>query len=125
MNREQVDCLKQWLGREGAVAGLEASSLSVMELYSLASMFNQNIDKRTKRRDLAKEIVNHDVKRIDKSNEDLMEMDFGTLKKYLEDSLASRAEIIARLAEFGIRPGSDAKRHLVEFMASVLIPKLA
>ena len=117
MNAIDVEKLIEWLGPDGAIAGLEGSDLTVSDLYELASRYGGAVDKKMRRSDIINELINREFVRIEKSIEELLAMDYGHLKKYFGDKKVSRTELLKLLSEFDIRPGSEAKKNLVEFVA--------
>jgi hypothetical protein len=117
MKASAVDTLVGWLGPEGAIAGLEASNLTVSDLLKLGEERGLTIDKKTRRRLVAIEIVNSRLERIDKSQEDLLRMSQAELKNYLETRMVSGTELLRLLTRFGIEARSEAKRNLLEFTA--------
>jgi hypothetical protein len=117
MKSSDVDMLVKWLGPEGAIAGLEASDLTVPDLLEIGQERGISIDKKTRRRLIAIEIVNSRFDRIDKSQDELLRMSQAELKDYLETRMVSGTELIRLLARFGIEARSEAKRNLLEFTA--------
>lgn len=117
MNVIDVDKLIVWLGPEGAIAGLEASNVTVPELCELASTHSSNVDKKMKRNEVINELINRKYVRIEKHMDELLAMDQNGLKKYIEEQKVSRTELLNLLSKFGIRPGSDDKKNLVNFAA--------
>src|SRR3546814_7528062 len=57
MTKPNVDLLIEWLGHEGAVAGLDKSHLTNADLMIIAREKGLLVDKRTARRQIAIEIV--------------------------------------------------------------------
>jgi hypothetical protein len=117
MTLVDVDKLVEWLGREGAIAGLEASDLTVSELLEIAELMRVPIDRKSRRRSIAIEIVNSGVRRIDKSRDELLRMDPIELRDYFKAKNVSRTELLSLLNEFGIHAGSEAKKSLLDFTA--------
>ena len=108
--------LIQLLGRDGAIAGLSASDLTVSELLEIASP-HTTLPTKIKRDDLIRRIVDSERERLTKAPEELMEMDAETLRAYFSDVKLSRNELIELLASMDIRPGSAARNNLTEFAA--------
>lgn len=109
--------LVNWLGPEGAIAGLEKSDLTISELLELAATRNIRQSSKVKRSDLIQDLVKSVGGRITKTPEELMEMDPESLKEYFHRVKASRSEILELLLALDIRPGSAARRNLSEFAA--------
>lgn len=109
--------LVNWLGPEGAIAGLEKSDLTISELWELAAARNIQQSSKIKRSDLIRDLVRSVGGRITKSPEELMEMDADSLKEYFHKVKASRSEILELLLALDIRPGSAARRNLSDYAA--------
>ena len=117
MNVTDVGKLIAWLGPEGAIAGLEASNLTVSELFELASPHSSNVDKKMKRNEVINELINQKNVRIGKHMDELLAMDQISLKKYFEEQKVSRTELLNLLSKIDIRPGSNDKKNLTNFAA--------
>jgi hypothetical protein len=117
MNSVDVDKLVEWLGPEGAIAGLDASDLTASELIEIGNVRGLTIDRKTRRRSIVIEIVNSRIPRIDKSQDDLLRMSRAELEAYFVARMVSRAELLGVLSQFGIEARSDDKKSLLEFAA--------
>lgn len=112
-----LDKLIDWLGPEGAIAGLDAGSLTVADLLELGEARGLPIDKKVRKKSIAIELVNSKIQRIDKSQEELLRMRQSELKSYFEDRMVSNAELLKLLGQLGIAPRSDETKNLLEFAA--------
>ena len=112
-----VEKLIEWLGREGAIAGLEGSDITVPELYDIAVHCGLTVEKKMRRSDIIIDLVNRDVVRIDKTIEDILAMNHNVLREYLKDRKVSRTELLHLLSKLDIRPGREANTNLVDFVA--------
>jgi len=112
-----LDDLVNWLGRDGAIAGLEVSDLTIDELSELAKTRGVAHTSKSRRRDLIVDLVKHVRGNVIKSPEELMQMDADALKSYFHNVKASRSEILELLLALDIRPGSAARRNLADFAA--------
>lgn len=112
-NVEELIC---WLGVAGAIAGLEASDLTIAEILELSPKPMASGGKQ-KRADLIRTIVSTARERMTKSPEELMNMDTEAVRAYFHDIKASRDEILAILEKLDIRPGSAARQSLFDFAA--------
>lgn len=113
-----LEKLIEWLGVEGAIAGLDGSDLTAAELGELMPVESRlSGHSKLKRRDLIKGLV--EQKRLDltKKPEELMTMDADALKAYFLSIKASKKEILDLLESLDIRPGSVARNNLTEFAA--------
>lgn len=117
MNAIDVETLIEWLGPDGAIAGLEGSDLTVSDLYELASRYGFAVDKKMRRNDLINELINGKFVRIGRTTEELLAMDYEGLKKYFSDNKVSRSELLKLLSEFDIHPASEARKNLADFVA--------
>jgi len=112
-----IDRLIEWLGPDGAIAGLEGSNLTVAELFELAIHYNLPVDKKTKRGEVINELVHRKSLRIEKTKEELQSMSYADLKTYFAERKVSKTELLCLLADFDIKPGSEAKKSLADFAA--------
>ena len=112
-----VSILSDWLGPEGAIAGLERSNLTNAELMVLARERGLQVDSKSARRMLAIELVMSPLRRIDKPAEFLMRMSTDELKRYFLDRLVSNAELLKILAELGIAPKGKLRIKLSDYAA--------
>lgn len=117
MKDVNIKKLIEWLGPDGAIAGLERSNITVAELHEMAVYHRLSVEKRTKRRDIIVDLVNRNSTRIDKTIEELLTMNCDDLSNYLRRREVSRTEILNLLAQFDIRPTSADKSNLIDFMA--------
>lgn len=117
MNAKDVETLIEWLGPDGAAAGLEGSHLTVAELTALAAQCGLAVEKRMRRSDIVNEIVNHRMRRIDKEPDELLMMSHDDLRDYFEKRRVSTTELLSLLIGFNIRPHGEAKNNLTEFAA--------
>jgi len=113
----RLEDLVNWLGPEGAIAGLEKSDLTIEELSELASTRGIAHPAKSRRSDLIKDLVRHVRGSVIKDPEELMQMDADSLKIYFHNIKASRSEILELLLALDIRPGSAARRNLADFAA--------
>jgi hypothetical protein len=111
-----VETLIEWLGVEGAIAGLDGSDLTISELMEVSKKEHPPQSK-MKRRDVVKWIVDDVRSQQTKSPDELMSMDADSLRDYFISIRASKDEILGLLAALDIRPGSVARRNLTEFAA--------
>ena len=117
MRTINVDKLIEWLGPEGAIAGLERSDITVSELYDMAVHNGLPVEKKMRRSDIINDLVNRNFLRIDKTTEELLAMNQDDIRKYFDEIKVSRTELLKLLSQFHIRPGSKAKINLVDFVA--------
>lgn len=112
-----LEKLIEWLGVEGAIAGLEGSDLTAAELGELMPESKFPGHSKMKRRDLIRALVERKRLDLTKKPEELMEMDAEALKAYFLSIKASKKEILDLLESLDIRPGSVARNNLTEFAA--------
>lgn len=112
-----LEKLIEWLGVEGAIAGLDGSDLTVAELLDLMPGAKISGYSKLKRRDLVKTLVERKRGDLTKKPEELMGMDADALKAYFFAIKASKKEILNLLDSLDIRPGSVARNNLTEFAA--------
>jgi len=120
MSVKSVDIrtLTDWLGAEGALAGLDRSELTNSELMMLARNNGINIDSKTPRRQIVIELVMAPLNRIDKNIDALLEMSRDELSRYFSDRLVSSSELRKLLDSLGIPAKGKLRTKLAEFAAS-------
>lgn len=118
MKPEDVAVLTEWLGPEGALAGLDRSVLTNSELMMLARANNLSVDSKTPRKQIAVELVMGRLNRIDKSVDQLLEMSRDELQRYFSDRLVSSRELKELLEGLDIAPKGKLRTRLAEFAAA-------
>jgi hypothetical protein len=109
--------LVEWLGPEGARSGLRDSHIPLKDLVELARMRGLPLQPKPTRDEVANELAYENVKKIDKSLDELLEMAAGDLLGYLEKIRPTIRELLDFLEQLGIRPGSEDRKHLIRFTA--------
>ena len=112
-----IPILVDWLGPEGAIAGLERGKFTNAELMVIARERGGSVDKKTARRQIAIEIVMCDLPRIDKPRDYLLGMSTDELHRYFEDRMVSSRELQALLTELGLAPTGKLRGKLSDFAA--------
>ena len=117
MKEINIEKLVEWLGPDGAIAGLERSNITVSELYEVAVRCGLAVEKRTKRGDIIVDLVHRNSIRIDKTTDELLTMNRDDLSSYFRSRKVSRTELLKLLSQFDIRPDPSDKVNLVDFAA--------
>ena len=117
MREISIEMLVEWLGPNGAIAGLEGSDITVSELCEIAIRCGRAVDKKTKRSDIIIDLVNGNSVRIDKTTDELLAMNRYDLEGYFRSRKVSRTELLNLLLEFDIRPAASDNVNLVDFAA--------
>ena len=117
MREINIEKLVEWLGPDGAIAGLEGSNVTVSELCEMAVRGGITVEKRTKRGDIIVDLVHRNSIRIDKTTDELLTMNRDDLSRYFRSRKVSRTEILKLLSQFDIRPSPGDKVNLVDFAA--------
>lgn len=112
-----VGKLTEWLGPEGALAGLEKSKLTNAELMVLARENGLNVESKMARRQLAIELVMTRITRITKPDEYLLNLSQDELRRYLGEMMASNAELLSLLERLGISPPGRLRGKLLDYAA--------
>lgn len=105
-----------FLGRDGAVAGLTASDLTVAELQELAGK-EFHVAGKVRRDELISRLVEQVRAEFLKTPDQMMAMDAGELQDYFIFAKYTKAEILELLEQMDIRPGSASRRNIAEFAA--------
>ena len=117
MREINIEKLVEWLGPDGAIAGLEGSDVKVPELYEMAERYGLAIEKRTRRSDIIIDLVHRNSIRIDKATDELLTMSRDDLSSYFRSRKVPRTELLKLLSQFDIRPAPGDKVNLVDFAA--------
>ena len=117
MKEINIDKLVDWLGPDGAIAGLEGSNITVSELCDIAIHLGLNVDKRMKRIEIIIDIVNQNSIRIEKTEEELLNMSREDIRNYFVIRKVSREELLKLLLQFDIRPARGDMANLMDFAA--------
>ena len=117
MKKINIEKLIEWLGHDGAIAGLEGSNITVSELYDMAIHYGLTVEKKMRRSDIIVDLVNCNSIRIDKTKKELLAMNRDDLRDYFQTRKVSRTELLTLLLEFDIRPAYGDKLNLLDFAA--------
>lgn len=109
--------LVEWLGPEGARAGLRESDLSLAELTDLAKARGLPLAPKPTRDEIANELAYENLQKVDKNSNDLVHMPTADLLSYLEKKRPTLRELLSILSDLGIRPGSEDRKHILRFAA--------
>lgn len=110
-----IQALISWLGVDGAKCGLEKSELTNAELVEIFSKYFPKGPGKLKRIEIIDEIISSSRKELYKSPDELIEMSQDELRQYFNVTKLSRDELIELLNVLEIRPGSIAKKSLINF----------
>lgn len=117
MTEVDVDKLIQWLGPEGAVAGLDKGHHTNADLMMLARNRGVEVQKKTSRKQISIELVMSSEKRIKKSVEDLLKMSRDELNRYFSEMMVSESELRGILRDLQLTPSGKFRGKLVDFAA--------
>ena len=117
MRKINIEKLVEWLGSDGAIAGLESSDVTVSELREIAARCGISLEKRAKRSDIIIDLVHRNSVRIDRTTEELLKMNRDDLSSYFRSRKVSRMELIGLLSQFDICPSPSDRVSLVDFAA--------
>lgn len=111
-----LEILISWLGADGAKAGLLGSDLTISEIFELSNRKPSNASK-MKRGEVIEWIVDRKRSDLTRSADELMQMNAEELKNYFVSIKCSNKEILELLVSLDIRPGSVAKKNILDFAA--------
>jgi hypothetical protein len=120
---EKIDVrlLVEWLGVQGARAGLEHSRVCTNDnLVHIARELGISASKGTRRKELVTEIVRVAGRRIDKPIEELMRMERDELVAYFEGMRVDTEELVELIKQLNLNPRDHGRRSLIEFAAQEL-----
>jgi hypothetical protein len=117
MNLDDVKTLVDWLGLDGARAGLETSNLSVAELRTMAEGRGLRVSAKARRTMIVDQILMFVDQKINKSLDEMLAMSLEELLAYFERVRPSRTELLELLERLDFHPGSEAQRGLYKYAA--------
>lgn len=117
LSPDEIRKLIEWLGEEGAKAGLDQSFHTVKELRSLAADLQVSISAKMARKAIVDAIIQKVDQRIDKPMNELLSMSSEDLLSYFENVRPSKAELLTILGELDYHPGSEAQKSLYKYAA--------
>lgn len=110
--------LVTWLGTKGAIAGLQESQKCTVEiLMQIAEQLGVSYKKKITRKELINEIIKVASKRIEKSLDELLNMEQEDLVRYFKDVGAESEELIELVKQLELDPGCEGHRNLVQYVA--------
>lgn len=116
-----VRLLTRWLGAAGAKAGLlESRRWTVEALAEMARNLGIEVTKRVTRQELIDDIVRVGSRRIDKSIDELFEMERDDLVHYFDENGVETEEILDLLENLGLRPDRKGRKNVINFAAREL-----
>ena len=118
ISRLNLESLIEWLGAEGAVAGLDKGHHTNAELMMLARENGVIVDSKTPRRQIVIEIVMTRLERVDKNIEQLSQMSKDELVRYFTDKMVSKAEMMKLLKSLELAPRGKIRGKFIEFVAN-------
>ena len=116
-----VRLLVRWLGAAGARAGLrESRHCTIDALMTAAQQFSVSVGKKVTRVKLIDELVRAASRRIDKSMDELFEMERDELVRYFDDVNVETEELLELLRELDVKVRYKGRRRIVDFVAREL-----
>jgi hypothetical protein len=114
---EEIKTLIQWLGYDGARAGLEFSHMSVAELRDMAEAQGVRIRAKARRTDIVEQLMLFADQKIDKTLDEMLAMSSDGLLEYFDRTRPSRHEMLRLLEKLDFHPGSEAQKSLYKYAA--------
>lgn len=116
-----VRLLTRWLGTAGAKAGLlESRQWTVEALAEIARSLGIEAAKRATRQELIEDIVRVASRRIDKSIDDLFDMERDELVRYFDENEVETEELLDLLENLDLRPDRKGRKNVINFAAREL-----
>jgi hypothetical protein len=91
---DNLKTLVEWLGPEGAEAGLEYGDVTVAELRSLLVEQGVHVSSKVKRKELITDLLYGATKKIHKTLDELLAMSQDELVYYFDEVRPSRKEVM-------------------------------
>jgi hypothetical protein len=114
---DDIKVLIQWLGSDGARAGLEFSHMTVGELRNMAEAQGIRIPNKARRADVVDQLMLFADQKIDKSLDEMLAMSSEELLEYFDRTRPSRSELLRLLEKLDFHPGSEAQKSLYKYAA--------
>ncbi|KVH72541.1 hypothetical protein WJ41_12885 [Burkholderia ubonensis] len=117
---DDLKTLVEWLGSDGALAGLDKSDLTIAELRFLLEEQGKTLPAKATRKELVTEVLQSAANCIKKPLDELLTLTSDEILTYFDSVRPSQNELLALLRQLGFRPGSDAKKSLYKYAARQL-----
>ncbi len=114
---EDIKTLIDWLGYEGAKAGLDFCNLSVSELKNMAEAQGIRVTSKARRTVVVEQLMLLADQKINKTLDELFAMSSNELMDYFERTRPSRTELLRFLEKLDFHPGSEAQKSLYKYAA--------
>jgi hypothetical protein len=114
---DEIKTLIEWLGYDGAKAGLEFSNMSAAELKDMAEAQGARIRARARRADIVEQLMLFADQKIDKTLDEMLAMSSDQLLDYFDRARPSRHELLRLLEKLDFHPGSEAQKSLYKYAA--------
>jgi hypothetical protein len=114
---DDIKTLIDWLGLEGAKAGLEFSNMSVAELRSMAEVQGVRTPAKARRAQIVEQLMLIADQKIDKTLDEMLSMSSEGLLDYFDRNRPSRTELLRVLEKLDFHPGSEAQKSLYKYAA--------
>jgi hypothetical protein len=116
-----VRLLTRWLGVAGAKAGLlESRQCTVEALARMARGFGIDVGRKATRQELIDQLVRVASRRIDKSIDDLFDMERDELVRYFDERGVETEELLDLLKKLDLRPDRKGRKNVINFAAREL-----
>jgi len=116
-----VRLLTRWLGVQGTKAGLKESKRITVEILGrLATGVGIEPSKKATRQELIDKIVQVANKRIDKSVDELYQMEQDAIIRYFDDIGVEPEELLDLVKRLDLAPGREGRSNLIRFVAREL-----
>jgi hypothetical protein len=117
LTTDDIKTLIQWLGSEGARAGLEYSHYSIPELRNMAEAQGMRVPAKARRAEVVDQLMFFADQKIDKTIDDMLAMSSDDLLAYFDRTRPSRTEMLRLLEKLDFHPGSEAQKSLYKYAA--------
>ena len=117
LTTDNIKTLIEWLGLDGARAGLQYSHYSVGERRNMAEAHGVRISARTRRSEIVDQLMLFADQKIDKTIDEMLAMSSDDLLAYFDRTRPSRTEMLRLLEKLDFHPGSEAQKGLYKYAA--------
>ena len=120
MNVEKIGLMIEWLGTDGAIAGIEKCTMTNKELITVFSKQLESTNASAKRIEIIHQIIFSIRSEMMPSPDELMNMNKEQLLENFHSLNYSKDEVLNLLQKLDIRPKTQSLKSLIKFAVNEL-----